>query len=61
MERYCDCDMICDIGGKDDFYIIILIFIEKHMKMILVWFLQECFLKLNDDVRARTTLQHHNI
>ncbi len=23
--------MICDIGGNDNFYIIILIFIEKHI------------------------------
>ena len=32
--------MICDIRGYDNVYITILIFIEKHIKMIMVWFLQ---------------------
>ncbi len=40
LDRYCDCDMICDIRGNDNFYIIVLIFIEKHVKMIIVWFLK---------------------
>lgn len=34
------CDMIRDITGKDNFYTIILIFIEKHIKMIMVLFLR---------------------
>ncbi len=32
--------MICDIRGNDHFYIIILIFIEKHNETIMVWFLR---------------------
>lgn len=32
--------MIRDITGKDNFYTIILIFIEKHIKMIMVLFLR---------------------
>ncbi len=33
---YCNCDLICDIVGNDYYYIIILIFIEKYNKMIMV-------------------------
>ncbi len=38
---YSDCDMICDTRRNDHFYIITL-FIDKHIKMIMVWFLQGC-------------------
>ncbi len=33
--------MICDSRRNDHFYIIILFVIDKHNKMIVVWFLQE--------------------
>ena len=48
---YRNYDLMCNIRGNDLFYIIILIFIEKHIKMIMVWFFagictkQRCFLK----------------
>ncbi len=38
--RYCNCDMICDINENDHFYITVLIFTEKHIKMILVLVLE---------------------
>ncbi len=37
---YCHGDMICDTKRNDLFYIITLFFIGKHIKMIMVWFLQ---------------------
>ena len=35
-DRYCNCDMICDIRGNDHFSITILILTEKHIKLMMV-------------------------
>lgn len=35
-DGYCNCDMICDIRGNDNFYIFIIHFFAKHVKMIMV-------------------------
>ncbi len=40
LQWHCDCDMICHTGRNDHFYIIILFFTDKHINMIMVWFLQ---------------------
>ncbi len=42
LDWYCICSVICDVRGMDHFYIIILIFIEKHLEMTMVWFLRGC-------------------
>ncbi len=36
--------MICDSRRNDHFYVIILFFIDKHIELIMVWFLQGCVL-----------------
>ncbi len=58
--------MIFDNGRNDRFYIVILIFIEKHVKMILICACAEIWTKqrrrhksIEYDVQAN--LQHHNI
>lgn len=51
LTRYCNGDMICDSSRNDAFYIIILIFTEKHIKMnsgvvfVGICTKQRCFLK----------------
>ncbi len=45
LDWYCNCDMIydviCEVIGNDHFYSVILNFIEKHVTVIMVLFLQE--------------------
>ncbi len=37
---YCDFDMICSFRVNNKFHDVILIFLEKHVEIIKVWFLQ---------------------
>ncbi len=60
--------MIFGIGGNDHFFIIILLFLEKHNAVNMVWFLQQsvpskdAFSKsVEYHVQAQTAQQHHCI